>query len=355
MTADGADSPEMRDHPSPSDQDLDRLLAGKLAEGADPLDRELAGFAQDVRAVFCVPPGPEVERRHLAAALAASRLTTDNGDPAVRPASNAAGPWWRTAPRASGLPEWRRRTVFSSLFASLTAKILTVALAAAAATGGLAAAGSLPAPAQQAAADVASTIGITLPSPHHEAAVTGTVTGTVQGDHDDHGVSGTVNGDDHEVSGTAHGDDHGVSGTVTSVVNHGNCVSFAAHIASSLGLTGQQKGQFISTVAQNSSAVSAKVAEGGLPDPACQAALVAAKAAVGATAGTTHGHGDDASAVTATATTQGDDQGENSGDQGENHKGDKDDHGVTATVTSPTGSSGSGGSEHGSGHGSSGS
>ena len=345
MSGAGADSPEMRDRPSLSDQDLDRLLAGKVPDGADPLDRELAGFARDVRAVFCEPPAPEVERRHLAAALAASRLTTDKGDPAVKPVSNAAGPWWRTAPGASGLPKWRRRTVFSSLFASLTAKILTVALAAAAATGGLAAAGSLPAPAQQAAADVASTIGITLPTPHHEAAVTATVTTTVQGDHDDHGVSGTVNGDDHEVSGTA-----------SSAVNHGNCVSFAAHIASSLGLTGDQKGKFVSTVAKDPTAVSAKVAEGGLPDPACQASLVAAKTAVSALAGTTHGHGDDGT-VTGTATTKGDDQGENSGDQGENQKGDKEDHAVTATVTSPTGSSvpsDSGGSDHGSGHGSSG-
>ncbi|HEU5002932.1 MAG TPA: hypothetical protein VFW71_09150 [Actinomycetota bacterium] len=343
MSEDGADFPEMRDRPNLSDnlsdKDLDRLLAGKTPEGADPLDRELGNFARDVRAAFCEAPDPEVERQHIAAAVAASRLTTDPArEPAVVP---AAGPWWRRAPGASGQPKWRRRTVFSSLFASLTAKILTVALAAAAATGGLAAAGSLPGPAQQAVADAASTIGITLPTPHHDA-----VTVTAEGDQDGQGVSGTVGvsgtmkgDDDHEVSGTVNGDD--VSGTATAAVNHGNCVSFAAHAASTLGLKGSQKGQFVSFVAQDASAVSAKVAEGGTPDAACQVALVAAKAAVGATANGKH-HDD---GVTGTVTpAKGDDQGENAGDQGENQKGDKDDHGVTPTVTStPT-------AEHGSGH-----
>lgn len=345
MSGFGADYPEMRDRPSLSDQDLDRLLAGKVPDGADPLDRELAIFAQDVRAAFVEPPDPAVARQHLAAALAVSRLKSG---PAEEPAQVPAAPWWRRSPSGSaGQAKWRRRTVFSSMFASLTAKIVGLAVAAAAATGGLAAAGSLPGPAQQAVASVASTVGINLPTPHHDDAVSGTVV-----EQEDHGVTGTVSGTvrgDDDVSGTV-SDDHGehdVSGTATAV-NHGNCVSYAAQIASTLGLKGNQKGVFVSTVAQDSSAVSAKVAKGGTPDAACATALVAAKTA--ALSATVNGnHGDNQGGVTATATPKGDDQGENGNDQSGNQKGDKNDSHGTVTTTVTSGSS----SEHG-GHGSDG-
>lgn len=269
----------MRDHRKLSDQDIDRLLAGKAPSGGNKADQELAAFTRAVRAAFVEAPSPGIERSHLAAAMEVSRLNTDKGDPVARPASKAHGP----DPQASGLPKWRRRTVLSSLFASLFAKIAGAVVVALAATGALAAAGALPAPAQQAVATVASTVGITLPSPHsihastNDAAPTSTVTGTVS-------VTGTVTGT--------------VTSTATSVVNHGNCVSYAASIADSLGMTGSLKGSFISGVAQDSSAVSAPVPANGKPDAACETAILKAKAAA-----TSPGKSGASHAVTPTATT----------------------------------------------------
>src|SRR2546428_6726980 len=95
--------------------------------------------------------------------MTASRLAIDKGDLNLRRVSKAHGP----GARASGLPKWRRRTVLSSLFASLSAKIAGVAIAATAAAGGLAAAGALPTPAQQAVSRAASTIGVNVPTPQH--------------------------------------------------------------------------------------------------------------------------------------------------------------------------------------------
>ena len=92
----------MRDPWSLSDHDLDRLLAGKAPNGGDPVDRELAAFVRDVRTAFLAQPAAETERRHLAAALEVSRLTADNGDPGVRPASKAHGPGHQLAFRTSG-------------------------------------------------------------------------------------------------------------------------------------------------------------------------------------------------------------------------------------------------------------
>jgi len=201
--------------------------------------------------------------------------------------------------------------VGSSLLASLTAKIAIATAAATAAASGLAAAGALPAPVQQVAASVASSVGLDIPG--GQPAVTTTdhdgdhpeVTETesadvTETDHD--GVTGTVKGDDHE------GD---VTGTVTP--NHGACVSFAAHEAGSLGFEGSQKGAFVSMVAQDPTAVSVKIGEDSKPDAACQAAIDKAKAAVSAASPKKHG----------------DEQGED-----EQGNADHDDHAPTSTVTS---------------------
>jgi hypothetical protein len=253
----------MRDLDGISDQELDRLLAGTAPAGGAGVDPVLARFVREARAAYHAPLPQEAAHRFLAAAIEASRLTIDKGDPVARPASNAHGP----DRQASGLPKWRRRTMFSTLFASLTAKIAGVAVAAMAAAGGLAAAGALPSPAQQAMASAASTIGIHLPSPHTSpspqasgAAAPGEApTGSTTG------VTGTAN--------------EGVTGTASAGVNHGNCVSYATGIASSLGLTGSQKGQFVAAVAQDSSAVSAQVTGTATPDAACQTAIDSAKTA----------------------------------------------------------------------------
>lgn len=144
-----------------SDEDLDRLLAGKAPDG-DPAGGDLADFIRQVKKASMVAPDRAVADRHLAMIVDAARLVSDKGDPAVRPASKADGP----AGQASGLPKWRRRTVLSTLFASLSAKVTAVAFAATAATGGLAATGALPDAAQQAMSDLAARVGISIPSPH---------------------------------------------------------------------------------------------------------------------------------------------------------------------------------------------
>jgi hypothetical protein len=198
--------------------------------------------------------------------------------------------------------------VGSSLLASLTAKIAIATAAATAAASGLAAAGALPAPVQQVAASVASSVGLDIPGGDAPAVTTTDhpdVTETeapdvTETDHD--GVTGTVKGDDHE------GD---VTGTVTP--NHGACVSFAAQKAGSLGFEGSQKGAFVSMIAQDPTAVSVKIGEDSKPDAACQAAIDKAKAAVSAASPKKHG----------------DEQGED-----EQGNADHDDHAPTSTVTS---------------------
>jgi hypothetical protein len=314
----------MRDPRSLSDRDLDRLLAGKAPDGGDPVDGELAAFAEEVRTAFLAQPAAQTERRHLAAALEVSRLDADKGHPGVRTAGNAHGP----DPQASGPPRWRRRTVLSSLFASLFAKIAAVAIAAAAATGGLAAAGALPGPAQQAVSQAASTVGIHVPSPGHASS-----TSEEPGHSPSPAPTSTVaEGRDEPASTPAAGNAAGSS--TDPDANHGACVSYAASVADSLGMTGSLKGQFMSLLARDSSARSAKVPAGGKPDAACQAAILTAKAAA-----MTPGHGEDGSSdgkpgVTATVTPGATNHpGETDHPGAKDHPGDTNHPGVTATVT----------------------
>ena len=213
----------MRDPRSLSDRDLDRLLAGKAPDGGDPVDRELAAFVRDVRTAFLAQPAAQTERRHLAAALEVSRLNVDKGDPGVRSASKAHGP----DHQASGPPRWRRRTVLSSLFASLFAKIAGVAIAAAAATGGLAAAGALPGPAQQAVSHAASTVGIHVPSPEHASST------SEQPDHSP-SPAPTSTATEGKPEPKSSEDTHNTAVSSTdSDANHGACVSYAASVADS--------------------------------------------------------------------------------------------------------------------------
>jgi hypothetical protein len=186
--------------------------------------------------------------------------------------------------------------MIKSLFASLLAKILGVTFAATAAAGGLAAAGALPAPAQQAVSQISSTVGVNIPSTHVRTEVAAEAadahespTSTVK-DHED--PTSTVKDQEaSEVTSTV-----AVGEKEDSDTNHGHCVSFAAHAASILGLSGSAKGEFISAVARDDSAVSAKVAEGGKPDAVCLSALARAKvsATVSGNSGENHGesHGE---------------------------------------------------------------
>lgn len=79
-------------------------------------------------------------------------------------------------------------------------------------------------------------------------------------------------------------------GEGSATVNHGHCVSYWAHAAKDAGLKGKAKGQFISTVAQDKDATSAKLEGDATPTGDCgsyQAALDSAVTAQGQA--TTHG------------------------------------------------------------------
>jgi len=69
------------------------------------------------------------------------------------------------------------------------------------------------------------------------------------------------------------------------VINHGHCVSYWARQSKTEGLTGRAKGAFISSIAQDETAVSKKVEETGSPDETCNFSdeLTAAKDSAGAT------------------------------------------------------------------------
>jgi hypothetical protein len=149
----------MRKIRNPQDLDFDRLLSGVGPSTAqeDPVAR----FVGSARRVAALPPSESTEQRHLSAILETAQLFVEKGNPVARPASNAAAPDLQ----ASGLPKRRRKFVLSSLFATLAAKLAAGGIAVAmATTGGLAAAGNLPAPAQDAISMAAEKIGLHIPA-----------------------------------------------------------------------------------------------------------------------------------------------------------------------------------------------
>jgi len=192
--------------------------------------------------------------------------------------------------------------MLSTRFGSLAVKIVAVGFAAAVATGGLAAAGSLPAPAQDALAHAAARAGFHLPASEHAfgGEVRLTLGATTTATEPDPDLTPTARSLGHQTTtatgegrptSTARDADDRPTATASDdaegadVVNHGHCVSYAAHISQTLGLAHDQKGRFQSLVARDDTAVSAKVAPGGTPDAACQAAILKAAKAVAAGGG----------------------------------------------------------------------
>jgi hypothetical protein len=160
---------EMDDVEGLSDSALDRLLAGRAPADEDRLG--VSRFAQDLRAAFVAAPAPAVAEEHLAAMVAdAARLHNNPTQPSAAPALLAG--------LAALLPTLRRKVVLSGLFGSLTAKIVAGTVAAAAATGGLAAGNHLPAPAQSVVAEVGSLVGLDFPMP--DAAEVGEIAEAIQ-------------------------------------------------------------------------------------------------------------------------------------------------------------------------------
>lgn len=164
MTPVGGSHGEMDETPRLSDADLERLLAGKAPLGGDEAP-ELRQFFQDVRSRYTTEAPASVQQEHLARIVAAARAhspqTKSPWQPAAALTSGGSG---------DGRPPWRRKIVLSSIFGSITTKILLGVVAAAAATGGLAAAGALPTPVQNAVASAAGGVGVNLPNPQETTA-----------------------------------------------------------------------------------------------------------------------------------------------------------------------------------------
>ncbi|MDQ3772713.1 MAG: hypothetical protein M3343_11590 [Actinomycetota bacterium] len=133
-----------------SDEDIERALAGEHAGDDTSLD-DLAAFARDARAALGSGPGGAIRETHLTAMNEASADL--HGDPvATRAADTSLSP----------LRRWK--LVHTHLLASLVAKVALAGVALAATTGGLAATGSLPEPAQAALANAAEKVGFELPA-----------------------------------------------------------------------------------------------------------------------------------------------------------------------------------------------
>ncbi|MPZ90580.1 MAG: hypothetical protein GEU68_02960 [Actinobacteria bacterium] len=132
-----------------SDEEIEQALAGDYA-GGDASLADLAAFSLAAKTTFAAAPEDATRAAHVNAMAEAA------ADLDVAPA-HASKP-------AASRPIRRVKLVLTSLFASLIAKVALVGLALAATTGGLAAAGSLPEPAQEALARAAEKVGFELPA-----------------------------------------------------------------------------------------------------------------------------------------------------------------------------------------------
>ncbi|MEA2592764.1 MAG: hypothetical protein QOD62_2595 [Actinomycetota bacterium] len=320
MTNPGAHSEDMRDRRSLKDlrdEDIDRLLSGKAAgsEGAG----DLAAFVQGVQATYVALPAEDAARRHIAAAAAAARQAATTG-------ADLAG-----SPTAF-ISRWRRRTVLGMSVATMTLSLGAAAIAATAATGGLAARGDLPGPIQRAVAQAASGVGISLPSggsgsgspgssASHAVPPVGTGSSKTKasataapsasatpgrGSHGGSPLPGGARRSDDSSAGIP-------DGVAATSANHGTCVAYAEQIAGTLGLGDSERSTFVSLVARDQTAVTVPVARDAKPDAACQSSIDSARASAAAHTGNPggvddhstpgSGHGKDASpAPTATPT-----------------------------------------------------
>jgi hypothetical protein len=131
-----------------SEAEIERALAGEYV-GEDPSLRALASYAKDARSTLSAAPDEATRATHLVSmAQATASLQTQ---PAARVQPTPA--------RAFS----RAKLVLTSLAATLIGKVALVGVALAATTGGLAATGSLPDPAQDAVARVGEKVGFDLP------------------------------------------------------------------------------------------------------------------------------------------------------------------------------------------------
>jgi hypothetical protein len=129
---------------------LDRLLAGGSDAAPGSGERALVDALRRLRGETEQAPADEVAEEHVAAIVSLAQEHAHTA-PTVTPAASPVATWRRRLGLAGGI--------------SLGKVALAAGVAAAATGGGLAATGSLPAPAQQAVADVGDRLGIPFPAP----------------------------------------------------------------------------------------------------------------------------------------------------------------------------------------------
>jgi hypothetical protein len=267
---------EMNDDTRMSDADIEQLLAGKPRPGGDELPG-VRQFFQEVKTRYAVDPPAAVREAHLARIVSAARLQADQTSPGAA-ASIAPGAARAAAPATSGggaeKPPWRRKVVLSSLFGSITAKILVGVVAATAATGGLAAAGALPRPVQNAVASAAEGVGVSLPNPQASASAAAAAQAQAQK------VASTVNS---LVQQVTTGAQHAGAVTPTALKTTSTCTQNVSAIASDLsGAVGAADNVGLAqSLAARATALAQESVGCGLP----------ATAAAAAATGTTHTDG----------------------------------------------------------------
>jgi len=170
--------------PNFTPDEAEQLLRGRALERDDLF--ELRDFVRTAAAATRTQPSVGAERRHLAAIAEATRL-----EPLSAPA-----------------PRSRSNVMVGSILRSKTFKALAGAVAAVVAMGGLAAAQTLPGPAQDAMAEVAERVGIDLPHANEKRGADHDGDGIADDNGLHTGQTGEKRGADHDGDGVA--DDNGL-------------------------------------------------------------------------------------------------------------------------------------------------
>jgi hypothetical protein len=171
-----------------TDEELEALLDGRPSEASG----DLARFVDDLRATF--PADAPATEAHLAAMIEATQLFADNGDPVVRPVSNADAP----PAEVSRLPKRREYHMKERTWRTLVLRVAAPIVALFTVLGIMGSAGALPRGLQRLTSHAAGLVGFELPSGED-----------TEGDSGDLGENVDDQGDDTKDGSAAVEDDQG--------------------------------------------------------------------------------------------------------------------------------------------------
>jgi hypothetical protein len=181
MSPSDVPSDEMGRDPNIADEELQALLDGHPAAASD-----LRRFVDDLRATF--PAGAPATEAHLAAIMETTQLFADNGDPVVRPASNADAP----VAQVSRLPKRRENRMQDHKWRILVLRVAAPIVALFTVLGIMGSAGALPRGLQRLTSHAAGLVGFELPSGED-----------IEGGSDDQGENPDDQGEDTEKDDSA--------------------------------------------------------------------------------------------------------------------------------------------------------